>query len=132
MQINPKKIIEEGVLTPASHTEVQQNGIDCTVAEGIIIPPKGFINVFLQETVNIPSNYFMTFHHRSSFSRKGVFITSGVYDSGFCGSMGCSIYNMSDEAVHIPINTRVGQAVFWEANPASLYNGQYQHDFAKD
>lgn len=125
-QINPQKIVNESVLIPCEFTKIQQNGIDCSVREEIKIPSKRFINILLNEEVKIPAEYFMTLHHRSSYSRQGVFITAGVYDSGFEGAVGCSIYNLSDQEITIPKNERILQAVFWQADPASLYSGQWQ------
>ena len=126
MQVNPQTIIDEEVLIPCEWTKVQQNGIDCSVREEVRIPSKGFVNILLNEEVKIPEKYFMTLHHRSSYSRQGVFITSGVYDSGFEGAVGCSIYNLSDQEIVIPKNERILQAIFWEANANSTYNGQWQ------
>ena len=128
MQINPKQIIQRGILIPAKETEVAQNGIDCTVAETVLIKAKGFANVELQERVNIPSGVFATTNVRSSFSRKGIFTTTGVWDSGYNNGCGCSLYNLGDEDVIIASGTRVLQFIFWEGNESSMYDGHYNNN----
>jgi len=124
--LNPQTILENQILIPCEFTKCQQNGIDCSVREGAEILPKGFVNILLYEEVRLPGWCAMTLQTRSSYSRKGVFITSGLYDSGFRGAIGCSIYNLSEEKIIIPGGERILQAIFWKPDSASLYNGQWQ------
>lgn len=67
---------------------------------------------------------------RSSLNRNGVFITSGLYDSGYTGVMaGC---------LHVPgktrirRGTRVGQFLLFDAENLTMYDGSYgvgkEHD----
>lgn len=125
MQINPQKIIYRNIIKITEYTKPQQNGIDCTINEEVILEPKSFKNVLLNETVDIPENIFATTNVRSSYSRKGIFISSGLYDSGYRGVIGCSIYNLSNETIIIPKNERILQMIFWEGNSAGLYEGYY-------
>ncbi len=129
-QLNPNLIVEEGILTTSPHSAIQQVGCDCSTSEEIILPSKGFKNILLNESVELPNEVYMMLYQRSSYSRKGVFVTSGIYDAGFCGRVGCSIYNLSDEEIIIPANTRICQAVFYTADAASSYNGSYQGDYS--
>ena len=132
MQINPQKILDEKILIPCSHTQVQQVGIDLTVAgDGIIIPHGRSLNILLNEVVKLPENIYATFTHRSSFNRKGILITGSIYDPGYCGQIGCTIYNMSGEELKLERFERIGQMMFFEANPASKYNGQFQNEHIK-
>ena len=126
MQINPKEIIEKGILVPCAFTEVQQVGIDLTLSVGVEIKHGESVNVSFNETIKLPIDVFSTFYQRSSFSRKGVFMTTGVYDPGYEGSIGCTIYNMSGEDLSIPPDHRVGQMLFWKAEAAGEYKGQWQ------
>lgn len=125
-QINPNQIVKEKVLILSPFSLISQIGIDCSVRNDILLKSKRFVNILLNESVKLPKEYFMTFNQRSSFSRQGVFTTTGIYDSGFEGAIGCSIYNMSDKDILILKNERIGQAIFWKADSASLYNGQFQ------
>jgi deoxycytidine triphosphate deaminase len=38
-----------------------------------------------------------------------------------------TLYNLSPEPVEIPINERIAQIVFYEADAASIYDGHYNH-----
>lgn len=128
MQINPQEIIERGILIAAPFTEVQQVGIDLTLSEEINVEHGSSVNVLLNEKVKLPGNLFATFTHRSSFNRKGVLITGSIYDPGYEGQIGCTIYNLSGQSLLIEKDTRIGQMLFFKADPASEYNGQYQRE----
>lgn len=74
--------------------------------------------------VDIPEGMCGWLIGRSSFNRHGVLIRSALYDSGFKGTIGGTIYCFNP--VVIGQNVRVAQLVLAEAKNASLYNGQYQ------
>lgn len=126
MQINPEVIINNKILKPSAFTQVQQVGIDLTVSERVILENGESLNVLLNEIAKLPIHIYATFTHRSSYNRRGILITGSIYDPGYEGVIGCTIYNLSGQKIDIPINERIGQMLFFEANPASGYNGQYQ------
>lgn len=128
MILNPRKIFEQKIIIDALEKNIQQNGIDIRIEETILVQPKSFKNVLCVESVFLPENMVALFHIRSSFSRRGIFLTSGIWDSGFEGRIGCSIYNLSDGAVTILAHERIGQILFIEADSAGLYNGKWQHE----
>jgi len=124
MQLNPKEIIEKKILIPSKYTKIQQVGIDLTIKDKIIIPAKGFVNVLVNEKFDM-QNTFGLIVIRSSLSRQGIFCTSGVYDPGFNGVGGVSIYNLSEKQVELVKGFRIGQMICFEANPAKQYTGFY-------
>lgn len=126
MIINPKKILEDGNIIPAAGTKCQQCGVDVTVKAFTSIEPHSFANIEIAEKISVPANAAAMLFVRSSLSRKGIFISSGVYDPGFSGASGCTIYNMGDERVVFEEGDRIAQMVFFECDPASQYNGKYQ------
>lgn len=132
-QINPKVAIEKGYFIPGNNfkaeDQIQQIGIDVTLKlnETIRIFPGQFKNVDINEGVNLPDNVYADMKQRSSYSRKGVFITCGFYDPGFHGVCGLSIYNLSDDPIEFAPNTRIAQMIFYEADAASSYDGHYNH-----
>lgn len=126
MQINPEEVLGSGIVNPSAFTQVQQVGIDLSVQEEVILAPKSCKNILLNETIKLPDDVYAQFFQRSSYSRKGVFTTTGVYDPGYEGSLGCTLYNMSEEEIVIPAGERVGQLICYKADAASSYNGQYQ------
>ena len=126
MIINPKKILEDGNIIPAEGTKCQQCGVDVTISAFTAIEPHSFANIEISERISVPANAAAMLFVRSSLSRKGIFISSGVYDPGFSGASGCTIYNMGNERVVFEKGDRIAQMVFFECDPASQYNGKYQ------
>ena len=74
--------------------------------------------------VKVPSGVAVLLIIRSSFNRNGLFITSGLYDSGFEGSVGMMLHNMSGPAL-IKKGTRVCQLIFVTSESAGMYAGGY-------
>lgn len=132
MIINPNTIIANGSLIPANGTRVQQCGIDVSLKESVTIPSKSFANVEIAETVHVPENAAAFLFVRSSLSRKGIFISSGVYDPGYSGVSGCTIYNQGDLPVSFDAGDRIAQMLFFECDPASQYNGKYQGSTSRE
>lgn len=119
-------MLDTGVVVPCEYTKVQQNGIDLSLKEELKLMPGESRNVLLNETIKLPANLCAELKIRSTFSRMGIFLSSGFWDSGFQGSLGCTLYNFSGREITIPINERVCQVIISEAESASEYNGQYQ------
>ena len=67
---------------------------------------------------------------RSTLNRNGVFLTSGLYDSGYHGMMAGVLH--CSGPVRIQKGTRIGQYLCFEADTAHLYDGSYglasEHD----
>lgn len=75
--------------------------------------------------VEVPEGVACMLIVRSTFNRNGIFITSGLYDQGFCGNIGFAIHNMSGPA-YISPGIRIGQIVFINSESAGLlYEGNY-------
>lgn len=128
MQINPKMILEMGIIENLGKGQVQQVGIDLTLKELLLLEHGMALNVDLEQIIKLPHNIFSLFYGRSSYNRKGVLIRGSVYDPGYNGGCGCTIYNMSGQTLVINPGERVGQMVFFKADPASGYEGQYQNE----
>jgi len=124
-QINPKWIVERGILIVGEHSKIQQVGIDLTIRKTVHLADLEAKSVNMNEAVKLPNDIFALFIHRSSFNRKGVLITGSVYDPGYQGIVGCTVYNMSGANIKIHQNERIGQMVFFKADAASVYNGKY-------
>lgn len=61
---------------------------------------------------------------RSSLNRSGVFITAGLYDTGFAGYLGGVIHNPAG-TTRIAVGTRIGQIKFISSDNAGEYAGGY-------
>ena len=68
---------------------------------------------------------------RSTFNRNGLFLTSGLYDSGYHGVM-AGVLHVSVGPARIKKGTRIGQFLLFEAESLKLYDGDYgvgkEHD----
>jgi len=124
MNINPKKVVEREIIIPTKNTSVQQVGVDLTLKNTVVIKHGKFKNVEIAETFNM-QKYFGLLIIRSSFSRQGIFMSSGVFDCGFKGMAGVSLYNLSGHTVKIDAGTRFCQLIVFKANYAKLYKGHY-------
>lgn len=138
MIIDPKKIINNGNLKPCEHTKIQQSGIDVTISKASLIIQAGYYSISLpytlwpnssytfecNEYVIVPDNAVAMLFIRSTFNRKGAFITTGLYDNGFKGYIGGVIHTRTP----MPIlqNERIAQIVFMQSESMELYNGIYQ------
>jgi deoxycytidine triphosphate deaminase len=82
----------------------------------------GMSNIY----VDIPDGVAAMLIIRSTFNRNGIFLTSGLYDSGFKGHIGFAIHNRSVQAFISP-GTRIGQIIFVESENALQYAGGWNH-----
>jgi deoxycytidine triphosphate deaminase len=68
---------------------------------------------------------------RSTLNRNGVFLTSGLYDSGYHGVMAGAMH-VTTGPLTIRKNTRIGQFLLFRAESLHKYDGSYglnkEHD----
>jgi deoxycytidine triphosphate deaminase len=83
----------------------------------------GMSNIY----VKVPEGVAAMLIIRSTFNRNGIFLTSGLYDSGFEGHIGFAIHNRSTSAFIAP-GTRIGQIIFIPSDSAGLYAGGWNHE----
>lgn len=76
--------------------------------------------------IEVPEGMAAILYTRSSFARNGVFIMSGLYDSGYKGHIGFTIYTIGGE-VTIEPGTRIGQVALVSAETAKMYAGGWNH-----
>lgn len=131
-QINPNTVINEEYFVPSPYSKVQQVGIDVSLKlpegkESLRLFPGNSYNLEINESVYLPNDIYATINIRSSFSRQGVFQSSGIYDPGFHGTCGLTLYNMADHPIEIKANERIAQMLFFKADAASTYDGHYNH-----
>lgn len=61
---------------------------------------------------------------RSTLNRNGVFITSGLYDSGFAGNL-AGVMHVTCGPMIVDKGTRVAQFLLFKAETLHQYNGDY-------
>lgn len=64
---------------------------------------------------------------RSTLNRNGLFLTSGLYDSGYSGAMAGALHNLGGYSF-IKKGTRIGQFLLFKAQALHAYNGSYGFD----
>ena len=74
--------------------------------------------------VNVPEGVAALLVTRSTFIRNGLFIQSGIFDSGFSGHIGCVAFNMCGET-YIAQHTRIAQIAFVRSDSNGKYAGGY-------
>lgn len=93
--------------------------------EGNFLLTQGCYDAMSDFYVNVPEGVAACLVTRSTFNRNGVFIQSGLYDSGFKGNCGFVIYNMGGNTKITP-RTRIGQLIFVKSEDSGvMYAGGY-------
>lgn len=68
---------------------------------------------------------------RSTLNRNGIFLTSGLYDSGYIGVM-AGVMHINCGPARIKKGTRIGQFLLFKSESLSAYSGSYglnsEHD----
>lgn len=93
-------------------------------ANTFVLTPGSYRIVF-KEKINIGDQEAGFVVPRSTFIRNGVFIHSGLYDSGYTGRMEAGM-NVTAGCMNIKKNTRIGQILIFDAEALHLYDGDYQ------
>jgi len=89
------------------------------------IEPASAYEILSDMEIKMPANVVAQIIIRSSYARNGLFLTTGLFDSGYVGKIGATLHNMAVVA-QIEQNARIGQVVFHEAQSSHLYDGQWQ------
>lgn len=105
-------------------TEIISHGDWYTLAEGTY-------EVVMENIVTVGADEAGWVITRSTLNRNGVFITSGLYDSGYNGVMAGAMH-VRGGPFRIKKGTRVAQFLLFKAEALTLYNGSYglnsEHD----
>jgi deoxycytidine triphosphate deaminase len=99
--------------------------------EGYYFLEPGHYEVVMDNIIRVGENEAGWVITRSTLNRNGLFITSGLYDSGYHGALACVLHVMVGPA-KIKKGTRIGQYLSFDAESLSMYDGDYginkQHD----
>lgn len=93
--------------------------------------PEGHYEVVMENVIEVGPNEAGWVITRSTFNRNGVFLTSGLYDTGYNGIM-AAMMHVTCGPLRIRRDTRIGQYICFEAESLSNYSGSYglgtEHD----
>jgi len=91
----------------------------------------GHYEVIMENTINVGDNEAGWVITRSTLNRNGLFLTSGLYDSGYKGVMAGALHVNCGGAYIVP-GTRLGQFILFKAESLNQYDGSYgtgkEHD----
>ena len=99
--------------------------------EGYFNLPIGHYEVVMENIINVGQGEAGWVITRSTLNRNGLFLTSGLYDSGYHGAMAGMLHVTVGQA-RIKKGTRIGQYLSFDAESLGMYDGDYginkEHD----
>lgn len=100
-------------------------------ADGYYTLPEGSYEVIMENIIDVAEGEAGWVITRSTLNRNGVFLTSGLYDSGYNGVM-AGVMHVSCGEMKIKPSTRIGQYLCFRAESLHSYDGDYgtgkEHD----
>ena len=91
----------------------------------------GHYEVIMENEINVGSGEAGFVITRSTLNRNGVFLTSGLYDTGYAGVM-AGVMHVAVGLMRVKPGTRIGQYLCFEAENLSKYSGDYGKGTAHD
>lgn len=99
--------------------------------EGWYVLNVGHYEVVMENVVHVGDNEAGWVITRSTLNRNGVFLTSGLYDTGYHGVM-AAVMHVTIDQMKVMRGTRIGQYISFDAEALHKYDGDYginkQHD----
>lgn len=93
--------------------------------------PEGHYEVVMENMITVGENEAGWVITRSTLNRNGVFLTSGLYDTGYDGVM-AGVMHVTCGPMRIQKGTRIGQYLSFDAEALHKYDGSYgknkEHD----
>ena len=100
-------------------------------AEGYWTLKPGAYEIVMKNIVHMGNDEAGFVITRSTLNRNGVYITSGLYDSGYHGVMAGALHVTCGDFI-LQRNTRVGQFLLYKSESLAQYDGDYginkEHD----
>ena len=117
---SPFEISEDGK-THRGSVEIEPDG------EGWYSLGPGSYEVIMEGEISIGSDEAGWVITRSTLNRNGIYLTSGLYDSGYKGVMAGVIHITGNRLTKTRIKkgTRIGQFLLFKAEAVSTYDGDY-------
>lgn len=93
-------------------------------ANGFWNLPEGHYEVVMENVIEVGEGEAGWVITRSTLNRNGVFLTSGLYDTGYHGVM-AGMMHVSCGPMRVRKGTRIGQYLSFDAENLSKYEGSY-------
>ena len=98
---------------------------------GVFFLEPGHYEVVMENIIQVGEGEAGWVITRSTLNRNGLFLTSGLYDSGYHGVM-AGVLHVTIGAARIKKGTRIGQYLSFDAEMLKPYDGDYgigkEHD----
>lgn len=115
------------VIRPYSETCQQPASYDLRVTGHHILPKAACTLIPSLEWVELPADLAATLRCRSSYARRGLFLSGGFVDPGFRGQLTLCLGNLGTGDIVLAPSDRVVQMILHQVKDgAGLYNGRYQ------
>lgn len=95
--------------------------------QGYFVLEPGDYEVVMENIVHVGEGEAGWVITRSTLNRNGIFITSGLYDTGYHGIM-AGVLHVGCGVARIKKGTRIGQYVSFDAEAMHVYSGSYGFD----
>lgn len=99
--------------------------------QGYYVLKPGRYEVVMENVINVGAGEAGWVVTRSTLNRNGVYLTSGLYDTGYNGVM-AAVLHVTCGLARIKKGTRIGQYISFEAEALSKYDGDYGLNKAHD
>ena len=87
-------------------------GLDLYSIEAVSLQPRERRLIKTGLAVDIPDGYYGRLAPRSGLAtRKGIDVLAGVIDADYRGEIGCLLYNVGEEIIDLPAQTRICQLI---------------------
>lgn len=111
-------VIDENNKTHRGSVEIQPG------PDGYFTLVEGHYEVVMENVIDVGHNEAGWVITRSTLNRNGVFLTSGLYDTGYHGVM-AGVIHVTVGPMKIKRGTRIGQYLSFESESLSKYEGSY-------
>jgi dUTP pyrophosphatase len=107
--------LRDGAIMPTRATSVSV-GLDIAICEDVTIPARGHKLAPTGLIMAPPENMWLMLVGRSSLIKRGLILGNavGIIDPDYCGpddEIRLSLFNVTDEAVHVVAGSRLAQAI---------------------
>lgn len=99
--------------------------------QGFYTLEPGHYEVVMENIIHVGPNEAGWVITRSTLNRNGLYLTSGLYDSGYHGVM-AAVLHVTIGVARIKKGTRIGQYLSFDAESLSTYDGDYGIDKKHD
>jgi dUTP pyrophosphatase len=102
--------VEEGGFPPVREHE-EDAGVDLRTPIRMVLYPHSKTHIDLKVRVEIPKGYVGLLTSKSGLMKYRGIKTTGTIDNGYSGTIGCTVFNHSDEIIFIEKGDKVTQLV---------------------